>query len=262
MKILFAISLLAIGAAAVLAFMTRSSLLDTRNEKDRINKDIVAIHEAVEKVNAETVSVWDNWKNTMGQAKDEDTAKRKLVRETGEQDDILKDVQKQIEAIMSTRAEMEKQIADAIGEAGGTPEEVVAKVEALKGTTDALSAELETLKKELESNKKLAKESDELSGKLKAQQTARLKAIQLAARSATIAAVNQEFSFVVINMGRNDGLTMDARLLVKRGGQMIGRLNIVSIEAGQTVADIDLKSLRRGEQIVPGDQVVIENSVQ
>jgi small-conductance mechanosensitive channel len=261
MKIIFAISLVAIVAAAVLAFMTRSSFLETRNEKDRINRDIVSIHDAVEKVNAETVSVWDNWKNTMGQAKDEDTAKKKLVRETNEQDDILKDVMKQIEEIVNKRASMEAEIKAIIGR-DGTPEEVLAKVEALKGTTDALSAELETLKKDLEVAKKAAKESDDTSARLKAQQTARLKAIKLAARSATIAAVNPEFSFVVINMGRRDGLTMDARLLVKRGGQLIGKLNIVSIENSQTVADIDLKSVRPGDQIAPGDQVVIESSVQ
>ena len=261
MKILFAISLLAIAVAAILAFMTRSSFVETRNEKDRINKDIVALHEAVEKVNAETTSVWDGWKNTMGQAKDEDTAKKKLIRETNEQDDMLKDVMKQIEEILNKRAGMEAEIKSIIGR-DGTPEEVLAKVEALKGSTDALSAELETLKKDLEVAKKAANESDSTSERLKAQQTARLKAIKLSGRASTVTAVNPEFSFVVVNIGRNDGLTMDARLLVKRGGQLIGKLNIVSIEKGQTVADIDLKSLRPGEQIVPGDQVVIESSVQ
>ena len=138
-------------------------------------------------------------------------------------------------------------------------EEVLAKVESLKGETDALSQELETLKKELAVNKKLAGESDDLSAKLKAQQTARLKAIQLGGRSASIVLVNPEFSFVVIKVGRSDGLTMDARLLVKRGGVLIGRLNSVLIEANQTIADIDLKSLRPGTQILPGDEVVFEN---
>lgn len=262
MKIIFAISLLAIGAAAVLAFMTRSSLLETRTAKDEINRQIVGIHENVEKVNAETVAVWDSWKATMTSAKDEDTAMKKLNRETNEQADILKDVQKQIADILTKRTDMEQQIAAAIGTAGGTPEEVVAKVDALKGETDALSMELDTLKKELDVHKRAATESDNLSAKLKSEQTARLKAIQLGGRSATISAVNNEFSFVVVSMGRQDGLTMDARLLVKRGNQRIANLNIVSIENNQTVADIDLKSVVPGFQIVPGDQVVIQSSVQ
>lgn len=261
MKILFAISLLGIGATAVLAYMTRTSLLEARNDKDRINREIVTIHEDVEKVNAETTTVWGEWRDTMGKAKDEETATRKLTRETNELDDTLKQVKKEIEDILNKRTQMEAEIKAIIGR-DGTPEEVLAKVEALKGETDALSQELETLKKELEVNKKAAAESDDLSGRLKAQQTARLKAIKLGGSSSTISVVNPEFSFVVINRGRADGLTMDARLLVKRSGQLIGKLNIAIIENNQTIADIDLKSLAPGVQIMPGDQVIFENSVQ
>lgn len=261
MKILFAFSLLAIGAAAVLAFMTRSSLIETRNEKDSINRNIVTVHEGVEKVNAETKSIWTTWQETMVKAKDENTAAKNLVQQTNELDDTLKQVKKEIEEILNKRTQMEAEIKATIGR-DGSPEEVLAKVEALKGETDALSQELETLKKELEVNKKAAAESDDLSGRLKAQQTARLKAIKLGGSSATIAVVNPEFSFVVINRGREQGLTMDTRLLVKRDGVLLGKLNIAIIEGNQTIADIDLKSLTPGVQIVPGDQVIFENSVQ
>ena len=233
MKILFAFSLLAIGAAAVLAFMTRSSLIETRNEKDSINRNIVTVHEGVEKVNAETKSIWGTWFETMKNAKDEANATKKLNFETNELDDTLKQVKKEIEEILNKRTQMEAEIKATIGR-DGSPEEVLAKVEALKGETDALSQELETLKKELEVNKKAAAESDDLS----------------------------EFSFVVINRGREQGLTMDTRLLVKRDGVLLGKLNIAIIEGNQTIADIDLKSLTPGVQIVPGDQVIFENSVQ
>ena len=261
MKILFAISLLAICAAAVLAFMTRTKLVDARNEKDTLNRQIVTIHEGVLKVDAETITTWAEWKSTMGMAKDEETAQKKIIRETNDLEDTLKQVKKEIEDIVTKRTQMEDEIKAIIGREG-TPEEVLAKVEALKGETDALSQELETLKKELAVNKKLAGESDDLSAKYKAQQTARLKAIQLGGRSATIILVNPEFSFVVIKVGRSNGLTSDANLLVKRGGVLVAKLHPVLIEANQTIADIDLKSIRPGVQILPGDQVVFENSVQ
>jgi len=259
MKILFAISLLGIAAAAVLAFMTRTRLVEARNEKDTINRQIVAIHDGVLKVDAETTTTWGEWKSTMGMAKDEDTAQKKIIRETKELEDTLMQVKKEIDDIVTKRTQMQDEIKAIIGR-DGTPEEVLAKVESLKGETDALSQELETLKKELAVHKKAAGESDDLSAKLKAQQTARLKAIRLGGRSASIISVNPEFSFVVIRVGRSDGLTMDARLLVKRGGVLIGRLNAVLIEANQTIADIDLKSLRPGTQVLPGDEVVFENS--
>lgn len=261
MKILFAISLLGIGAAAVLAFMTRTKLVEARTEKDTINRQIVAVHEGVEKVNAETTKTWDEWKTTMGMAKDEDTATKKITRETNDLEDALKQVKKEIEEITAKRTRMQDDIKAIIGR-DGTPEEVLAKVEALKGETDAMSQELETLKKELGVHKKAAGESDDLSAKYKAQQTARLKAIQLGGRSASIIMVNPEFSFAVIRVGRNDGLTSDAHILVKRNGVLIAKLNSVLIEANQTIADIDLKSVRLGTQVLPGDEVVFENSVQ
>ncbi len=257
MKILFAISLLGIGAAAVLAFMTRTRLIEARTEKDTKNREIVAIQEKVNGVNAETTKIWDEWKTTMGAAKDEETAKNKLARETNELEDTLKEVKKQIEDILTKRTLMEDEIKAIIGRSG-TPEEVLAKVEALKGETDALSQEVEALKKELVVHTKAAGESDQVSAKYKAQQTARLKAVQLGGRSATIVLVNPEFSFVVIRVGRNDGLTSDARLLVKREGVLIARLTPVLIEMNQTIADIDLKSVRAGTQILAGDQVVFE----
>jgi hypothetical protein len=261
MKILFGISLLAIVAAAVLAFMARSSLIESRNEKDSINRKIVSLHEQVEKVNAETTSVWDNWKSTKALAKDEMTAFNVLVRENKDLDTKLEGLKKEIDDIAAKRADMEARIKAAIGREG-TPEEVLAKVEALKGETDALAQQLATLTKELEVTKKTAADSDALVAKLNAQQQARSAAIRLGGQSATVAAVNNEYSFVVFNLGRANGLTPDTRLLVKRGGQLLANLKITNLERNQTVADIDLKTLRAGVQIMPGDEVVFENSVQ
>jgi hypothetical protein len=59
-------------------------------------------------------------------------------------------------------------------------------------------------------------------------------------------------------MGSNQGVTVDSKLLVKRGLQMIGKVNILQINANQTVADIKQTDLIPGQQILPGDTVVFE----
>src|SRR5436189_6397726 len=110
MKILFGISLLAIAAAAVLAFMARSSLIDSRNEKDSINKKILTIHDATKDVNDKTEGVWKEWKSVKGLAKDEMTAYNVLVRENKELDTKLADLKKEIEEIANKRADMEARI--------------------------------------------------------------------------------------------------------------------------------------------------------
>jgi hypothetical protein len=61
-------------------------------------------------------------------------------------------------------------------------------------------------------------------------------------------------------MGKQDGVSTDSRLLIKRGTQLVGKLNITQIENYQTVAEIDMKSLKKGSSVQPGDQVIFDNA--
>ena len=76
---------------------------------------------------------------------------------------------------------------------------------------------------------------------------------------ATVIAVNKEWGFVMINAGRQHGVTADASLLVKRGNSRIARLRIVTLEETSTVADLVDESLVKGVDIQPGDKVIFEN---
>jgi hypothetical protein len=80
--------------------------------------------------------------------------------------------------------------------------------------------------------------------------------------TATIVAVNNDWGFVVIDAGKNREITLDTRLLITRGKDTIGKLNIVSVEGNRTVANIDQKSLLRGFTVAPGDRVVLETLYQ
>ena len=261
MKILFVISLLAIAASSVLAFMARTTLKEARADKDTTNKSILDIHNAVEKMNGETRSIWADWTNSQLAAKDEDKSRKDLERETTDEENKIKELLTQIGRIEMERVAMQQKIDEAV-KGAGTPEEVVAKVSDLKGVTDALAKELGALKGDLEVHTKAAGASDAESSRRKAIQNFREKTINLAGRAATILEVNPEFSFVLMNIGRNDGLTTDSKLMVMRGGVHIANLKIVAIESNRTVADIELKTLRAGLQVVPGDNVVIETSVK
>ena len=72
--------------------------------------------------------------------------------------------------------------------------------------------------------------------------------------------MNNDWGFVIVNMGKGAGVSNDSRLLVKRGNQLIGKLNITQIENNLTVADIDGKSIRRNNRIMPGDQVIFDSA--
>jgi FtsZ-interacting cell division protein ZipA len=76
---------------------------------------------------------------------------------------------------------------------------------------------------------------------------------------ATVIAVNREWGFVMINAGRQHGVSPEASLLVKRGNSRIARLRIVNLEESSVVADLVDESLANGIDVQPGDKVIFEN---
>ena len=75
-------------------------------------------------------------------------------------------------------------------------------------------------------------------------------------------AVNNDWGFVVIDGGENKGITVDTKLLITRGQDTIGRLNIIGVDGNKTVANIDQKSVRPGLTVSPGDRVILESLYQ
>ncbi len=128
---------------------------------------------------------------------------------------------------------------------------------------------------EIESNKKeLTKQHDELTtliagaekavavnnasiAELSNRKAKRDEKISQNANEAVIAAVDNNWGFVIIGAGSNAGFTPQTELLVKRDGRLIGKIQPTSIEASQTVADIQRDSLVPGATIQPGDVVMI-----
>lgn len=74
---------------------------------------------------------------------------------------------------------------------------------------------------------------------------------------AVVTAVNQDWGFLVIGAGSNSGFTPQTPLLVERDGKAIGRVRPSSVEATQTIAEIDLESLAPGVRLQPGDRVIL-----
>jgi hypothetical protein len=86
----------------------------------------------------------------------------------------------------------------------------------------------------------------------------RNKGISLNALEATVIATNKDYGFAVIDAGQDRGVTGGSKLIVKRGNQRIGTLNISSVSATKTIADIEAGSVPEGMAISPGDKVIFE----
>jgi hypothetical protein len=76
----------------------------------------------------------------------------------------------------------------------------------------------------------------------------------------TVLAVNQAYNFVVLNVGKRQGLQTNTEMVVFRGGARIGKLRISSVEPATAIGDIMTNSLARGVQVQPGDNVVYAGS--
>jgi len=259
MKLFIFLGLLGSIGGAALAILTRSSLKDARLEKDILNHETTNLwnetREHITAINATNQTVTDTDTN----AKNEALSTKSLLNDVKGKEDELAASKKETDDIAAKKQALQEDLNRKIGSTG-SPEEITAKIEVLKKENDTKVEEMDKITKEAEVAKKAIAESQSLVTRLKQQQATRAKAITLANSTGTVSAVNSDFGFVIVNLGQNQGVSSESRLLVKRGGQLIGKLNIVQIEGNTTVADIAFKTITPGFSIQPGDEVVFENS--
>ncbi len=68
-----------------------------------------------------------------------------------------------------------------------------------------------------------------------------------------VVAVDPKFDFVVLNIGGNQGLVQNAKMLVNRNGKLIAKVKIITVEPNRSIANIlaDWKQ----DDVLEGDQV-------
>jgi hypothetical protein len=76
----------------------------------------------------------------------------------------------------------------------------------------------------------------------------------------TVLAVNRDYNFVVLNLGGRQGIEANSEMLVLRGGTLIGKIRVSSVEPATAIGDIITNSLARGVQVQPGDVVIYAGS--
>jgi len=75
-----------------------------------------------------------------------------------------------------------------------------------------------------------------------------------------VLAYNQAWNFVVLSIGDRQGVTANAELIVKRGGDKIAKVRVSSVNPNTAVADIIPGSVSSGVTVQPGDEVVYQGS--
>ena len=251
--------LIAIIASIVFSVQNRTELKETRDARIKTNDQIVAVlNDIQQKDNPALIASYEAL-----YAQEVRLAESKA--NTDSHNVNIKRLDNEIAGLNSEKAPVDKKIATAenavkeISERfpGTTLQNVAEKIKQLESDLETAKQDLATRKTELEVvNKKVAANEVRIE-KAEKVQTDRLSSIGRNATEGLITAVNKDWGFVLVNIGKDQGVQGDSELIVQRDGIRIGNLNVVSIQPGLTVADINQKGL--SGSVEPGDEVIFEN---
>lgn len=170
------------------------------------------------------------------------------------------DLQAKIHADETQIAQLQKRIE----ENGAKP---AAEATAPGSSTAELQAQLDDARKQLEgaeAEKALLADKirsvQERGAQLEEEKKRRVVASSNPGVRGTVLAVNQAYNFVVLSLGGRQGVEANSEMLVLRGGTLIGKIRVSSVEPATAIGDIISSSLARGVQVQPGDTVIYAGS--
>jgi archaellum component FlaC len=260
--ILYVIAILAAGGAAYFT-VAHTEKFETvqaeRLESIRANKVVSANADATDKTIADQEA-------SLKEAKEKEALAQASVEALSSTVNSLRNENNQLDSTLATQkqefANLEEALEEVnkvLAELGGnvTLDELpdrIAEIEQNKKDQEARLSELTTL---IEGGRKQVAANRSEAQRLAERKDRRTARIRGNAMEAVVTAVNPEWGFVVIGAGSNSGFTPQTSLLVKRGDTFVGRVKPSSIEPGQTIAEIDEKSLSPGVRLQPGDRVIL-----
>jgi uncharacterized phage infection (PIP) family protein YhgE len=259
-KVLFLLSAVVMVVAGFFSYQNRDTFIQARKERTEsvrqiklemkkvadINTEIGTVRDQITGVNTEVTNATELLTVAKSQLKNAEEDSKRFEKEIQASTDKLNEYKSKITKLpegmtIETMSEginkLKQSIADKEGEVTKMQEQVAAKEAEVKKSQSRLDAVIE----KIESRKKLFERNS---------------------MTARIVAVNNDWGFVVIDGGQNKGITVDTKLLITRGTDTIGRLNIIGVDGNKTVANIDQKSLRPGLAVAPGDHVILETLYQ
>lgn len=262
-NIFYILAVIAVGAAAFTGWQVKDKTLaqmDVREELRIQNKRQSKSIDDKKEEKAEAIIATD----TARSEKDEtvaklDSAKSKagaLERTLDEEEARLAEQNERAANVDKIVNDIKKSIDDPNIEIEDVPQ-IVSGLEEDKKAKDRQLEELEIVRENLEKTI-AATQADIARKKTKiAESKTRILGNKFAA---TVATVNNEWGFLVINAGEKSGLAGDTKLLLTRNGRMLGKVLVSSLEANQAIGEIVPDSLPAGVRAQAGDIVILEET--
>lgn len=256
--LLYVLALLAIGGAAFFSNSNKATLEAQQQARLGLIKDNKTISATVDKTQKELNTETDNLKTAREEraevkanldklSSDESALQRELV----DLDGTLEEQNQKLEEVKKILKELED-----LNIPGG-PGKIAGAIKDLEDQKKLLTQEIGELETTIDGAEKAIVSNNQELDRLTKKKAERDKRFTQNAMESVITAVDQDWGFVVIGAGSNTGFTPQTRLLVKRAGRAIAQIRPSSIEATQTIGEIDWDTLAPGVRIQPGDRVIL-----
>ncbi len=267
-KIFYILSVLVTIAAAWYSFQNSQKLqteidlfaeeqttkIGTEKVEKQKKEDLADTQKALgeaEQVNAELVQ-------SMGNMKSRETALNKSKEEAQVE---IEEHDAKLAELAAIKAKIDKKLEEELGGRQITWNQVPAEIKRLQEERKKKGDDLDLLNEHIE---KLTSEvaDKQASNTREGDRLTKIRTkIARNAKVGAITSVNSTWGFVIVNLGTNNSnVTPQSKLLVTRDGRLLGRLTPNSVEASQTVCDLNARDINPGVRIQPGDQVTLADS--
>jgi len=259
--IILFLALVITGAATYFGYSNLNRMKEVRWEIHTLEGKITAVSKDI----SDTLATKDTRQGEL------DSDRRKNIQLTTDRDGLLaenKASQDEIPALKTTVQEQEAKLAgyqaavDALKKLFA--EMNVNDMSELNDKIKQLENDRVTREKELAETQALVEAANASIAKTEGQladsrgrMAERSRALSQNASEPVIMAVNNDWGFVVLNAGSNQGFRPDQSLIVKRGESYVAKLSITSLHRTQMVADIVPSSVPKGMVVMPGDRVIL-----
>jgi len=187
--------------------------------------------------------------STTDEADTQETEEASKVKEKGEKVSNKAGLEAAKADVEAKLTKLERELAE-IGEI----EDLVEKSQNLQAEMASVQQEI-AITKENYKNMIAKRENTDKQITALRDKVSRQRAGQMIEVNAKIAQTFDNWGFVVIDKGGNQGINARVKLDVKRGDKLIGRINITNLEPNVCVCDV--LSLSEGEKLAIGDSVVL-----
>ena len=255
-KLLLVISSLALAAGTYLGFKNRQDFIATRKEKIEINSGVKDNLKSIDDEIANVTAEISKWQDAVASKKEKEVGLANAQANLKAKNNDLTKVGNDIQEKQTELTTLEAKLAELLQ--GETIDSINAKLESLNQEVASLTTDKDNANNELNVAKGKIAALEGTVASLRRSAASRNAGITQNSLEGTVIATNQDYGFAVVNIGENKGLTGGSKLIVKRGNQRIGTLNVSSISANKTIADIERESVTPGLAISPGDTVILE----